>query len=75
MAKIWFVKQGAKPTLGEAPYQRSLEWCVDNLSLLPSHWIAPLESPQPFGESTSLDAYRSPRFVVVEVEDQDTIGP
>lgn len=37
-------------------------------------WKAPLESPPHFGESTPLDAYRSPRYIVVEVEDQDITG-
>lgn len=71
MAKIWFVREGAKPTFGDPVGEKSLEWCVDNLGLSQSDWKAPFESPPLLGESTSLDPFKSPGYVIIEIENQD----
>ena len=72
MAQIWFVKSGESPTKGDEPYaERSLEWCVDNLGLRQADWIKPLGDLPKIGDSTHLDAYRDPQYVVVKVENEE----
>ena len=71
MAKIWFVKEGEEPTFAWLETEKTVRWCADNLHLGPQDWEAPLTRPPHFGESTPLDDCNRPRYVIVEVGDQD----
>ena len=71
MAKIWFVREGKFPTLGEAAAEKPAQWCVAELGLNSGQWIAPLSSPPQIGKSDHLDAFKELKYVIVELEDKD----
>jgi len=52
-----------------------LDWCVSHLGIYPGDWISPPKSPPQFGQPSRLDAYASPRHVVVEVAEEDLPHP
>lgn len=72
MAKIWFVREGRQPTLGD-PIEKSLKWCIEKLGLQKSDWKS---SKPPENESTKphLDSYRPFTAVDVEVSDDDVVS-
>ena len=73
MAKIWFVKEGKQPTIGDAMAQKPLKWCIEKLGLQKSHWKEPLSGTIEIPSNRpDLDAIRPPVAVVIEVNDSDT---
>jgi len=74
MAIIWFLKEG-EIQVGPPKAEKPLEWCVQNLDLQPENWLAPLEQKNiTIGQKTKLGEYRSFRFVLIEVNDNDLRG-
>ena len=71
MAKIWFVREGKSPTLGDAAAEKPVQWCIDELGLNPGQWIAPLSSPRRIGKSDHLDEVKEFKHVIVELDDKD----
>jgi hypothetical protein len=71
MAKIWFVAEGIPPT-GDPAGAKPLEWCVDELGLGRDLWLASRKERLILGRAAKdSSASILPRYVVVEVEDQE----
>ena len=69
MATIWYMKEG-EIQRGSAAGERSIDWCVEQVGLKESNWIAGLETRNlTIGEKTPMSDYRGNRFVVVEIND------
>jgi len=45
MAKVWFVRDGPKPTSGEPEYTLPLKQCIDQLGLDRNQWFSSLDRP------------------------------
>jgi hypothetical protein len=78
MAKIWKVREGAEPTIGDPWLERPLDACVQALSLKKAHFVKalPKEGEIPagprFGDAEDhLSGFREPSIVVVEVSEDE----
>lgn len=70
MANVWLVKEGSEPTSGGPFKTASLQECVAELNLnQKDHLCGPERTPR-FGRNEP-DLVRGPRFVVIEVEQND----
>ena len=71
MATIWFCREG-EIQVGPPIAQRSIDWCVKNLGLQASNWMAgPKQTHLVIGQKSPLGALGEYRFVVVEIDDDD----
>ena len=71
MATVWFVKEGGIQ-VGPSIARKPVDWCVKNLGLQPSNWIAgSRQEDLTIGQKTTLGAYADYRFVIVEIDDDD----
>ena len=74
MATVWFAKEG-EIQVGFPIAEKPVAWCVENLGLRPESWIASLKQYNlTIGQKTKLGEFKEPRFVVVELEEEDLHG-
>lgn len=73
MADIWLVKEGSDPTSGDAFQKASLRECIDRLNLNPKDYLCGPDTTPRFGMNQP-DRVRGPRYVVVEVANDEVRG-
>ena len=75
MAKVWFCRDGASPTVGSPAATVGLDECVQKLDLVRSNFLCDLSTTPRFGEpGDPMAVIRGNRHVVVEVEERDAVG-
>lgn len=67
MVKVWFVREGPKPTNGGPAYELPLATCVELLGLTADHFLSGLEcTPRFGGETARLGSIAGWRFVALQ---------
>lgn len=73
MAKIWIAEKD-DDTLGYPEGSQSLDWCMENLGLQPSHWLAPLHQPPSIRSATFFESLRDRSRIMVVVSQDDLVA-
>lgn len=69
MAKVWFCREGDKPTLGGPSYTLTFEHCIQKLRLSKDNFLCDLSSTLRFGKpGDPLANLKGNQYVVVEIE-------
>lgn len=75
MAKVWFCREGDRPTDGGPAYILGLDECIDQLGLLEARFLCEPSSRPAFGDPADpLGRFRSYKYVVVEIDEGEVEG-
>lgn len=72
MAKIWIAEKD-DDTLGYPEGSQSLDWCMENLGLQPSHWLTPLDQPPSIRSATFFESLWDKSRIMVVVSQDDLV--